>query len=88
MPLDHDVMLIGLLYRCTAPHADAHAPQELLVAEDWIRKEAGILALGAIADGCMAGMERYLDEVTPFLLLSLEDERPLVRSITCWTLSR
>lgn len=62
--------------------------QELLVAPDWIRKEAGILALGAIADGCMEAMERQLDDVTPFLLISLSDERPLVRSITCWTLSR
>ncbi|CAB0031945.1 unnamed protein product [Trichogramma brassicae] len=41
--------------------------KETLFHSDWEIKESGILALGAIAEGCM---------------------QALVRSITCWTLSR
>ena len=62
--------------------------QELLQDDSWVRKEAGILALGAIAPGCMAGLQEHLADVTPFLLISLQDQIPLVRSIACWTLSR
>lgn len=49
---------------------------------------AGILALGAIAEGCMNGMTQHLPELIPYLIRCLSDKKALVRSITCWTLSR
>ncbi|KAK9728992.1 hypothetical protein K7432_000629 [Basidiobolus ranarum] len=55
---------------------------------EWKHKECGILALGAIAEGCMSGIEPHLPDLVPFLLQSLNDPKPLVRSITCWTLGR
>lgn len=54
----------------------------------WIEKESAILALGAVAEGCMSGMDEHLPQLVPFLLTCLSDKKPLVRSITCWTLSR
>lgn len=51
-------------------------------------KESGILALGAIAEGAMGGMTPHLPELIPYLIGCLRDPRGLVRSITCWTLSR
>lgn len=38
--------------------------------------------------GCMQGMIPYLPELIPHLVLCLSDKKALVRSITCWTLSR
>lgn len=50
--------------------------------------DSGILALGAIAEGCMNGMTQHLPELIPYLISCLQDKKALVRSITCWTLSR
>eukprot|EP00053_Salpingoeca_punica_P016079 m.149929 g.149929 ORF g.149929 m.149929 type:complete len:650 (-) comp16870_c2_seq1:1041-2990(-) len=60
----------------------------MLTSQDWLVREAGILALGAISEGCMDGMIPHLNEIVPFLLNALSDPRTYVRSITCWTLSR
>lgn len=62
--------------------------KETLFHEQWVIKESGILALGAIAEGCMSGMIPHLPELIPFLIGCLSDKKALVRSITCWTLSR
>lgn len=62
--------------------------QQKLFHEQWVVKESGILALGAIAEGCMQGMIPHLPEIIPFLISCLSDKKALVRSITCWTLSR
>uniref|UniRef100_A0A8C6V483 Transportin-1 n=1 Tax=Neogobius melanostomus TaxID=47308 RepID=A0A8C6V483_9GOBI len=62
--------------------------KELIFHLDWIVKESGILVLGAIAEGCMQGMIPYLPELIPHLIQFLSDKKALVRSITCWTLSR
>ncbi|TPP57477.1 Transportin-2 [Fasciola gigantica] len=62
--------------------------RDLLFSPQWDVKESGILVLGAVAEGCMKGMLPYLPELCPFLIGCLSDERPLIRSITCWTLSR
>ena len=51
-------------------------------------RESGILVLGAISDGCSNGMTEHLPKIVPFLIDSLSDRKALVRSITCWTLSR
>lgn len=62
--------------------------KETLFHQDWEIKESAILALGAIAEGCMAGMVPHLPELIPYLIGCLSDKKALVRSITCWTLSR
>lgn len=62
--------------------------KETLFHEDWDIKESGILVLGAIAEGCMTGMVPHLPELIPYLINCLADKKALVRSITCWTLSR
>ena len=56
--------------------------------KDWVARESGILVLGAISDGCSTGMTEHLPNIVPFLIQSLSDKKALVRSITCWTLSR
>ncbi len=62
--------------------------KETLSHPEWEVKESGILALGAIAEGCMSGMITHLPELIPYLITCLSDKKALVRSITCWTLSR
>uniref|UniRef100_T1JGX6 Importin N-terminal domain-containing protein n=1 Tax=Strigamia maritima TaxID=126957 RepID=T1JGX6_STRMM len=62
--------------------------KETLFHHEWEIKESGILALGAIAEGCMNGMIQHLSELIPYLIGCLADKKALVRSITCWTLSR
>ena len=62
--------------------------KETLFHSEWEIKESGILALGAIAEGCMSGMIQHLSELIPYLINCLSDKKALVRSITCWTLSR
>ncbi|KAH9321782.1 hypothetical protein KI387_016421, partial [Taxus chinensis] len=54
----------------------------------WKEREAAVLALGAIAEGCINGLFPHLREMVSFLVPLLDDKYPLVRSITCWTLSR
>lgn len=54
----------------------------------WEERECAILALGAIAEGCKTGMYKHLPSLIPYLIGVLNDPKPLVRSITCWTLSR
>jgi len=62
--------------------------EEILFHKDWVSRESGILVLGAISDGCSHGMAEHLPKIVPFLIQSLADKKALVRSITCWTLSR
>ncbi|XP_071494400.1 transportin-1-like [Diadema antillarum] len=62
--------------------------KETLFCSDWEVQESGILVLGAIAEGCVNAMSMHLPELVPFLIDSLSAKKALVRSITCWTLSR
>ena len=41
-----------------------------------------------VGEGCMSGMVEHLSDLVPFLINCLSDKKALVRSITCWTLSR
>ncbi|CAN8270848.1 unnamed protein product [Cochlearia groenlandica] len=56
--------------------------------EAWKERETAVLALGAIAEGCINGLYPHLSEIVAFLLPLLDDKFPLIRSISCWTLSR
>lgn len=62
--------------------------KENLPHQTWPRREAAVLALGAIADGCMETVAPHLPELVPFLISCLNDEEPVVRQITCWCLGR
>ena len=88
MPVDTWATLV----RCaTQPTQRA---QQLIVCKsetqdvDWRARESAILALGAISEGCHRGLTPYLGELVTMLAPQLNDARPLVRSITCWALSR
>ncbi|KAM7479471.1 hypothetical protein LguiA_027684 [Lonicera macranthoides] len=54
----------------------------------WKEREAAVLALGAVAEGCINGLYPLLSEIVAFLIPLLDDKFPLIRSISCWTLSR
>jgi transportin-1 len=54
----------------------------------WRIRECGILALGAISEGCMDGILPHLPALFPYLLQLLDDPASCIRSITCWTLGR
>lgn len=62
--------------------------KETLFHTDWMVKESAILALGAIAEGSMNGMISHLPQLIPYLITCLSEKKALVRSITCWALSR
>lgn len=62
--------------------------RDKLFSVDWLEKESGILALGAIAEGCIDGIQEHLPTLVPYLVTALQDPKPLVRSITCWTIGR
>lgn len=55
---------------------------------DWPYREAAVLALGAVAEGCMDVVIPHLPELIPYLISLLDDPEPVVRTITCWTLGR
>ncbi|KAK6197834.1 hypothetical protein LQW54_010540 [Pestalotiopsis sp. IQ-011] len=56
--------------------------------DDWSYREAAVLALGAIADGCLDVVTPHLPDLVPYLITLLNDPEPVVRQITCWTLGR
>ncbi|KAF2816007.1 transportin-2 [Mytilinidion resinicola] len=55
---------------------------------EWPNREAAVLALGAIADGCMDEVVPHLPVLTHYLVTLLQDTEPVVRQITCWSLGR
>ncbi|KAL8703314.1 MAG: hypothetical protein Q9201_003505 [Fulgogasparrea decipioides] len=56
--------------------------------QDWPNREAAVLAIGAVADGCMDAVTPHLPELIPYLLSLLDDREPVIRLITCWALGR
>ncbi|KAI5290413.1 hypothetical protein KEM54_001611 [Ascosphaera aggregata] len=54
----------------------------------WTYREAAVLALGAIANGCMESIIPHLPELIPYLVSLLRDPVSIVRKITCWCLGR
>ncbi len=47
---------------------------------DWRLRESAILALGAVAEGCDAGLSHLAPQIIQGLLPVLDDPRPLVRA--------
>lgn len=62
--------------------------KETIRHEQWPQREAAVLTLGAVADGCMEAVTPHLPELVPYLISLLEDSQPVVRQITCWCLGR
>ncbi|KAI1500969.1 armadillo-type protein [Biscogniauxia marginata] len=56
--------------------------------DEWPYREAAVLALGAVAEGCIGVVTPHLPELVPYLISLLNDNEPVVRQITCWTLGR
>ncbi|KAK5100868.1 hypothetical protein LTR70_001095 [Exophiala xenobiotica] len=73
----------GAVFNIILPYLRENLPHAL-----WPKREAAVLALGAIADGCLPVVAPHLPELVPYLIQSLSDEEPVVRQITCWCLSR
>lgn len=57
-------------------------------AADVFVKESGMLALGALSNGCAAAMMPFIPQLFPFFISNLQDTLPEMRSITCWVLGR
>ncbi|KNC56479.1 transportin-1 [Thecamonas trahens ATCC 50062] len=81
-------VLAGVFKEELLPHV-MPVIMEMMNSEEWSERESAILALGAISVGCGAGLAEFLPETLSHLLgVTLEDPVPLIRKITCWTLSR
>lgn len=62
--------------------------KENLRHHEWPNREAAVLAIGAVAEGCMSAITPHLPELVPYLISLLSDDEPAVRVITCWALGR
>lgn len=62
--------------------------KENLRHQDWPNREAAVLAIGAVAEGCMEAITPHLPDLVPYLISLLSDVEPPVRVITCWALGR
>ena len=62
--------------------------KENLRHHDWPNREAAVLAIGAVAEGCMSTIVPHLPDLVPYLISLLDDNEPAVRVITCWALGR
>ncbi|KAJ9142708.1 Importin subunit beta-2 [Pleurostoma richardsiae] len=71
------------VFECILPYLTTN-----LKHEEWSYREAAVLALGAVAEGCMEAVTPHLPELVPYLISLLQDPEPVVRQITCWTLGR
>lgn len=62
--------------------------KENLSHPDWPKREAGVLTIGAISEGCIEIVSPHLPDLIPFLINLLDDQAPVVRKITCWSIGR
>ena len=62
--------------------------QSRLNSSNWKELEVGILAVGAISEGCFDIMIPHLQPLTSFIIHHMDHNIPLVRSISCWSLGR
>lgn len=56
--------------------------------EQWMRRDIGVLALGAVSDGCYDDLEEHLPKLIPYLVKLTGDNIPAVRAVSAWCLSR
>jgi transportin-1 len=63
--------------------------ESLSHSDPWVR-EAGLLALGAIADGCENAMAEHMGQLHPFMMAQLTDaiSIPQLKMIAAWCLGR
>ncbi|KAL8936758.1 MAG: hypothetical protein Q9216_004762 [Gyalolechia sp. 2 TL-2023] len=73
----------GAVFQVTLPYLTQN-----LRHQDWPIREAAVLAIGAVADGCMDAVMPHLPDLVPYLLSLLNDQEPVIRLITCWALGR
>ncbi|PFH50469.1 hypothetical protein AMATHDRAFT_47886 [Amanita thiersii Skay4041] len=59
--------------------------KEKLRSDDWLQRESAILALGIIAKGCVEAIGPHLPTLISYLNEAINDDRPLIRTTTCWT---
>lgn len=71
------------VFECILPYLTTNMKHE-----EWPRRESAVLALGAVADGCITVVAPHLPELVPYLLSAVNDPEPVVRQIICWTLGR
>lgn len=62
--------------------------EEKLKCNNWEFQESALLALGAIGHGCMQGLSPHLPSILQLLESISKSRKPLLRSISCWTISR
>jgi len=62
--------------------------EQKLQHASWEQQEAGVLALGAIAVHCQGQLTQFAPAVLGLLLKLCEAQQPLLRSISCWCVSR
>jgi len=84
-----DVLATVYAHDKILPHLLPALQESLAHPDPWVR-EAGLLALGAIADGCSKPMGLHMAQLHPYLLTQIGEEGtiPQLKSISCWTLSR
>eukprot|EP00949_MAST-11_sp_MAST-11-sp1_P003694 g3694.t1 len=71
------------------PHLQRPVNERICIQEPerWLEVEAGLLALGCVAHGCV-GMARFLPELWPGLVAKTSSTRPLIRKISIWVMQR
>lgn len=79
---------LGEIYRDEAFKVLQYKINEYLRHNDWKLKEAAILCIGALAEGCYEAIKPHLSFIILFLLQQISDKEPLIKTISCWTLSR
>ena len=62
--------------------------EKRLASSNWEVQESALLALGAIGHGCMQGLSPHLPSILQLLVTISKSPKPLLRSISCWTISR
>lgn len=84
-----DSLSSGFPPECTLPHLLPVLQECLAHSDEWVR-EAGILALGAIGDGCGTQMNAHMSQLHPYLMsqVTTQNNLPQLVIISCWTLGR
>jgi len=62
--------------------------ETLMNDKDWKKVEAAILALGAVGPKCHHRLSSHLPKLIQHMAGYFTNSNPLIRSITCWSISR